>query len=29
MSENEDYENHLKYIVRSNGRKNEKGGRKE
>lgn len=29
MGENEDYENHLKYIVRSNGRKNEKGGRKE
>lgn len=29
MGENEDYENHLKYIIRSNERKNEKGGRKE
>lgn len=27
MGENEDYENHLKYIIRSNGRKNEKGGK--
>lgn len=30
MGENEDCENHLKYInIRSNERKNEKGGRKE
>lgn len=29
MGENEDYENHLKYIVRSNDRKKERKGGKE